>query len=66
MRYLVCMNVGQGFQDLVYDLCRQLLGKLSGIYDLIKELSSIEILCDDVPFLLGFVVFVDLDDIGVV
>lgn len=63
---LVCMDVGQSFEDLVYDLYRQLFGKLSSIYNLIKELLSIEVLGNDVPFLFGLVVFVDLDDIGMI
>ena len=60
------MDVGQSFEDLVYDLYRQLFGKLSSIYNLIKELLSIEVLGNDVPFLFGLVVFVDLDDIGMI
>lgn len=66
MCYLVSMDVGQSFQDLIDDLYRQLLWKSPCIYNLVKELPSIEVLRDDVPLLLGLVVLVDLDDVGVI
>lgn len=66
MRYFIGMNVHeclQYFKDYFYRHC---LGKGAQLNDLIEEFAALEVLSDDVPFILRLVVLINLDDVGMV
>ena len=66
MSNVVIMDVVESFKYFCDDLNCYFFRELMLVYDLIKELSSLEVLSDDVPFLKGLVILVDLKDVGMV
>lgn len=66
MGYFVGMDVNeclQYFKDYFY---RQGLGKGAQFNDLIEEFAALEVLRNDIPFILRLVVLINLDDVGMV
>ena len=66
MCYLIGMNVYQCLQYFTDDFYRQRFGKGSQFNYLIEEFAALEVLRNDVPFVLRLVVLINLDDVGMI
>ena len=60
------MNIVESFQDLFQNLSRNLFRKSVLIKNFIKEFLALEILSDNIPFLLSFKILIDIEDVRMV